>query len=377
MGAEIRVFSPDLTLLTTIDNFESLIFTRNYYKSSEFQIVMNYNSIGTEYLQKNNIIMINNNPFKTGIIKYREPIKDEKGIQKITVKGFTLNKILSQREIYPSNNKNYEAKDTAPETIIKTLIDTSCVNPINLDRTIPLLEITEDQKRGDIINWTSNFATNLEEELDDLHIVSNLGSRIYLDFNKNKYIYDVYKGEDRSVGNSFGNNPVVISQKFDNVLAEKHIDSLIGYKNVCYAYKKETTTDDSGNEIIKKITIEQVGNAKGLERVEMSYNFDAKGLTEAEQRKELTEEGDKQLTLNQKVDMVEIDVLPYNSFIFEKDYHLGDIVSYVNEQWNISKDLRITEVTEVWETNDIKVNLVLGKQIPTLPEKLKQKLKEK
>ncbi|NGP59880.1 hypothetical protein FLT15_16365 [Paenibacillus thiaminolyticus] len=59
-----------------------------------------------------------------------------------------------------------------------------------------------------------------------------------------------------------------------------------------------------------------------------------------------------------------------NSFQYEKDWDLGDIVTLQNARWGLTMDARITEVKEIYEPAS-KIEIVLGNEIPTITKYVK------
>ena len=62
------------------------------------------------------------------------------------------------------------------------------------------------------------------------------------------------------------------------------------------------------------------------------------------------------------------------TFVYEDDWNLGDIVSLQNQDWGVTLDSRITEVTEVYERDGMQLSAVFGQSRPTLISKIKQEL---
>src|SRR5206468_3746720 len=58
-------------------------------------------------------------------------------------------------------------------------------------------------------------------------------------------------------------------------------------------------------------------------------------------------------------------VLNTGSFVYEKDWDLGDTVTLQNKKWGLVMDSRITEVKEIYEPAS-KLEIVLGNEIPTI-----------
>lgn len=74
---------------------------------------------------------------------------------------------------------------------------------------------------------------------------------------------------------------------------------------------------------------------------------------------QMRQEGRMDMLDNYKLETVSVDVLQ-NSFIYLTDYDLGDTVSIVIPELNMSFTAQIMEVHEVQSSNNLEVQIVLG-----------------
>jgi hypothetical protein len=360
MLKSIRIFSKQLELLAEIDGYESLIFTRKYIGYGEFEININRHKLYTEYLQKGNIILIGTSYNKIGIIKKIEITLDEDGrnSETINVFGYTLESLLYQRLIIPPDGMAYDKITSNAESVVKHYINKNILNSTDIERNISYINVLSNQNRGMSVNWSSRFK-NLGEEIEKICVYSGIGTEVSLDYESKKFNFDVVVGKDLTTGQS-ENNPVIFSCQFDNIKSQKYFDTDLGYQNIAYVAGQGEGIDR---------VIEKVGTGTGLERYETFV--DARDIDNAD---DLVDRGHQVLSETPQIKSLENEILTYGSFVYEKDWNIGDMVTVQNENWNITTDTRIMEVTEIYEPDGFQLHATFGNKIPRLIDKVKNEI---
>ena len=351
----IKILDFDFNLITEVDSYKSLIFTRRYHKPGEFQIVL-HSSLANEFKEER-LIMINNDVRKVGIIRHCE--KSTGDNEDVIVKGFSLSSLVARRIAVPPTGVAYDKLTANAETIIKRYVDRNCVNPDDPNRVIPNLYIAENQFRGQSIYYQTRYK-QLDEELNKISEASGLGWEIYLDLVNKRLVFDVYEGLDLSVNQST-NPPVIFSVDFDNVENQTYTDSSFSYKNKGYV--------GGQGEGANRSIVEVGESVSGLERIETF--IDARDV---ESDVDLPSRGALKLSEFSKIRSFQTNILPYSNFVYEKDWNLGDVVTTQNKDWNVTLDVRVPEVTEIYEATNLSLDVTFGKPIPTIVEKVKQEL---
>ena len=356
----IRILSPALYLLGEVDNYLSFTFSKKYYSYGEFQLVTNIKIQNADKLNINNLIMLGNDKLKTGIIRYKEIKVNERGEEILTVKGYTLGAITKQRITIPPDNQATDTIEADAETVMKHYVQRNCLDIAGMK--IPEFLIAPNKNRGVNIKWQSRYK-NLDEELESISRLTNLGWHIYLDFIQKKWIFDIYNGRDFSVNQDI-NPPVIFSPDFDNVKSQEYIDSLMDFGNYAIVAGQ--------GEGVNREIITIGSNATGLDRHVIFV--DARDL---ESSNDLPDRGKLKLLEHKRLISFQSEVIPTRPFQYERDWNLGDIVTVQNKEWGITVDVRITEVTEVYEASGFKLNVVFGDSLPTLTEKLKAMVEDR
>ena len=351
----IRILNSSLDLLGEVDNYLSFSILRRYHSYGEFQLTTNIKVQNADKLNINNFIMLGNDKLKTGIIRYKE-IKDEI----LIVKGYTLGAITKQRITIPPINKATDSIEADAETVMKHYVQRNCLDITGME--FPELLIASNKNRGNNIKWQSRYK-NLDEELENISRLTNIGWHIYPDFNLKKWIFDIYSGRNFSVNQNI-NPPVIFSPEFDNVKSQEYIDSLMDYGNYAIVAGQ--------GEGVNREVITIGSNATGLDRHVIFV--DARDL---EKTSDLLARGELKLSEHKRLTSFQSEVIPTGPFQYERDWDLGDIVTVQNKEWEITVDARITEVTEVYEASGFKLNVVFGDSLPTLTEKLKSMVEDR
>lgn len=383
---ELYIFSRDLELKGILDIFTSLRWIRRYYKSGEFELhcALNFNTL--ELLKRDNVVY-KKNDVEAGYIETRQLKINEDGQEYLEIKGKFLTNYLDRRINW--DRVNFDGKT---EGLMRKLINDNAINPVNINRTIPNLTLGSLKGFNEDIKYQNSFG-NILDCLENVSNTSNLGYRNLLDIKNRKILFDVYKGVDRTINNGTI-APCIFSRDFENILEQEYMDSLNNYRNT-------TLIAGAGEGKDRKLT--SIENTKGLDRFELYV--DARDITDKEEKKKIVTETDEEgnVTEHEETEEVEIpwerykplliqrgkekleeckEIQTFDSKIntngnnvYKKDFDLGDIVTIVDKKWGIRIDTRITEIEEIYEEKGLEVNVVFGNNIPTIIDKIKQKVR--
>lgn len=352
----IRILDKNINLLGIIDNYEIFQLTRRFYRPGEFEIRVNANRSYTDKLIKNNLVLLGKDYNKVGIVLHREFVYTESGEKTdiLSIKGISLQGLVSRRIIVPDVGQNYESSSGSQETIMKHFVNKNCVNPIDINRKINNLIIAGNKGRGQEDRWRSSYE-NLGEKLQQIGEYCELGWNVMLDSNNKKFVFDVIKGRDLSVNQS-SNPPVIFRSDFNNIRTRHYTESIINCKNVAYTGTKEDAT---------KMVL-AIGNTTDFERIETFVDYNSDDPIEA------TKEGRIKLKELEELKTFELEIKPTKSLIYEKDYELGDIVTVQDRKLKVTMNSRIVEIQEFYSKNGFQLKVTFGKSIPTLLTTLKR-----
>lgn len=381
----IEIINTKFELLGIITNYESLICTWNYYECGTFELTINKNKANTTKLQPDNMIIVNKNDEKILLIEKVVTITNRNS-KTLKVSGTCIKGIMKRRII--ATNGYDRVTETQAENIIKHYIEKHIVKSYNdnirtPERDIEWLKIAPSQNRGIKTVWQARL-TNLHDELKHISEDTGMGWKGTLDRNKKCIVFDCYRGIDRTINQTENGNTnkflekythtqlegythealegtkkvpyMIFSEKKKNLLEGKVTNDNTNYKNVAYLAGK----GENENRLIISI-----GNFSGFNRREILVD-----LNNIEDPQELKEEGQKKLDTYKIIKSVEGKVYQIPNMQYEKDFFLGDIVTIESD--GIYEDKRIIQAKEIYERNNITVELGFGDKIPSLAEQIKK-----
>ncbi|WP_307720513.1 siphovirus ReqiPepy6 Gp37-like family protein [Clostridium tagluense] len=357
----IRIIDKDFNLLAEIDNYESLIFIRRFYKVGEFELHININKAYTDKLIDGNLILLGNKLNKVGIIMHRENTYDQNGepTDTLLIKGPTLKGLCNRRLIIPINGA-YDSYTGSQEAIIKYFVESNCINPTDVSRKIQNLVVAPNLNRGFQDKWRSRYEV-LSDKLTEIGEYANLGWDIVLNFNNNKLVFDITQGRDLTADQELL-PPVIFSVDFDNLKSRHYIDSSLNHKNVGYCGGR----GDDENRLVQ-----QVGEVSGFDRIESFID-----CSQAQDITELKTMGHQKLDELKKIKSFEVGIIPYGSFTYELDYDLGDIITAQDRKLGVTMNAKIIELKEIYEVNGFNLEAIFGTNIPNLLDKIKNMAKQ-
>lgn len=367
---ELKILDTEFNLIAVIDYFDSLIWTRQYYCGGTFSLQLPATKETLEVIKTEHIVYKNDED--AGYIETIEISVDESGNEIIKCVGKFLTYYIKRRIIY--------GKETIVgniETSLRKLVDKNCIT-CETSRVIPKLQLGTVKGLTEVIERQVKYE-NLYDVISELCEVNQVGFKIKLDVRNKKLIFGFYKGLDRTVNQNI-NTRTIFSKDFENILNETYTESLNGYKNTAYILGKDN----------KKIL---VGEANGLnryetfvdcentssEKTETIYNSISGEYEETnvplpaeEYNKLLKEEGLKKLNDCKEIKTFDANInLVSNSFIYKQDFDLGDLVTVKASNIGVVVNTRITEIEEVYEVGQIKINITFGNSILKLLNKRK------
>lgn len=363
---EVLIFDRNLVFKGIVEGFISLRYIRKYFERGEFELHCGLTPEALVLLKRENIIYIKGDP-EAAYIEYVNLKQDEEGKEIIIVKGYFLTGYLDRRIVWGTEIIN----DTT-EKAMRQLVDHNCINPTDPSRKINNLILGSLKGFNESVNYQVSYS-NLSEEVKSLSNISSLGHRIKFDAPNKKLIFEVYKGLDRSV-NQNTNPRAIFSKEFENILAQEFTDSLNNYRNLALI-------GGMGEGSARKLAT--VGNAAGLDRFEIFAdqrnlsNVDENNVTLSNSAYNdlLIEKGNETLAATKEVLTFDSTINSNANLTYKKDFDLGDIVTCVSKRWDLVINARITQIEEIYEAKGQSINITFGNNVPTLIDKLKQKMR--
>lgn len=350
----IAIMNPAGETIGLVDTFESVSWTSRYTKAGSFTLKLGVTERHRALFQKENLVSFGN---RTGFI-HTVQLEISEGSERMTVIGQDLIGYLGRRI-----NWDIFVFSGTVEGFMREIVRRNCIDT-EQKRMIPRLRLGALKGYPDPLQKQDSYG-NLRKVLEDLAAESEHGFSLRLDRETKDLIFEVYKGENRTV-NQTVLPPVIFSREFENIMEQTYFDSLEEMKN--------TVKIGGEGEGTARI-FEHLGDSSGLERRELFV--DAADLRSDEEETPLNPEAYAAI-LRQRGREVLADYPAVQTFdsvlnpITARGYQLGDMVTLRDGRWNVTADARITEIEEIFEKSGRTLNVTFGHAIPTIFNKLRR-----
>jgi hypothetical protein len=365
------IFDRALTLLGVIDKITSLIWTRRYWACGEFKLLVPFTARHVELLQKYRLIMIRGDD-EAGEIQYLNIKKNSQGLEEIEVQGRFITCWIGKRIVL-----NQIVMTGKTQDILNRIVYENIVNPDIPGRRIPNITIpgVTGITREDI-DYASGMYANALLVCETAAKASKLGFGIFTDIKKRQHIFRVYDGLNLTAEQT-ENPPCIFSQEFDNIIEQEYTNSIENLRSTVYVGGEESP--DAPRHIV------EVGDtAAGLDRDEAFINAtditqtykDSAGndvtMSDTQYRYMLMQRGSSELEQLAETLSFASKVNTHSNLKYRDDYNLGDRVTCINKQWGIRINVRITEITEIYQSGSGEINITFGESLPSLFDALRQ-----
>lgn len=366
---ELYIYDLHMTLLGIVDEITALVWTRRYWDSGTFSLLLPMTARHGELLQIGRIVA-RRNCDEAAQIRYLNIKKDAQGLEQIEVQGQFLTHWIGKRLLLAPLSATMPTHE-----LLETIVRENVVAPTDEKRTIPGVEI--GSMPGLVTETLSCFCPAYQNALEvcsDRAKLAKIGFKIATDTKIGKHIFQVYKGLDRTTGQS-QNTVAIFSPDFDNVLSQEFTRSVENVATAIFVGGAES-------EGLERMVAEVSGGESGLERIEYfddSFDIDRYGTGEdsetpipEEEYLELLRSRGRQV-LDQKTEHVAFaSLIDTNASLrYRRNYDVGDRVTCINQRWKVQIESRITEITESYESGRMELDITFGVSIPSIRDALK------
>ena len=339
--------SNGLELIGVVDDYQSFTFTRNYSGCGEWQLVLNGNTRNAALIKDVDYISMSN-----GVAGIVEGLQNTVGDNNtIIYTGSELKGITSSRIIMPPTGQAYLHIKKNPALVILDILNTQLVDCADTNRNIPNItidsSITVDET--DKIEFDGRFG-NVYEEVSAIATAYNIGwyAEIVPITNNTQYaqiVFKVYSGIDRTQDQST-NSRFILSYSNDNIEQSnyQYIDTI-----------PNTALVAGQGEGVERSLYTINNTAAGLNRKEVyidARDIDDNTLLPQRGSEKLAEYGDSnsyQISLSQNL------IKQYHN-----SFELGDVGTIQDDLLDINIDFRLTEITEIYESDDFRLEITCG-----------------
>ncbi|WP_312647579.1 Gp37-like protein [Aminipila sp.] len=215
---EIYILNEKMDRIGTVDVYQSFSWNTSYSDVGSFELHCPVKLFAL--LKEDRIVQNTEDDKHNGIIERIEKSQDDEGVEKLIVKGRMIEAYLDRRIALGS----YTFVDMQPAQIACNLITQNVIAPSDANRKI-------DMQIGELVNadeGTVCYAGANEKILDitkKLCDAAQLGFRLYADDENKKFIFDVFKGVNRTEEDNTTTSIEV--QKAINVLNAGHFENYL------------------------------------------------------------------------------------------------------------------------------------------------------
>ena len=354
-------------IIGIIDGAQSVIWHSVYYGCGDFEIYIAATAKNVELLQVGNYA---SKPFsdELGIIERVEITNTVTDGKMIVASGRLAKSILDRRHIYNISGHTNEPTILSGkvETAVRTVVQNNAISCLfDSRRNISILELGELGNYPEIIVDDDGNATqkqvsyqNLLTYTDSVLEEYGLSSKIIIDEDTSKLQFIVYKGENRSADNTDGNDPVIFSIEFDNLIEDNYVFDLASWKNAALI--------GGEGEGLERFYSLIAGTETGLERRETF--IDASSISKShDQDQTYTDALYNQMLISDGLQKLAA-LIPLEDFQGQlnvtggvwklgEHYNLGDIVTVQDNELGFYINVRITEITETQDESGYGVDV--------------------
>lgn len=361
----LEIRNSSLEIVGIIDTAQSIIWHSVYFGVGDFEIYLQPTAEQLNVLQKDNYITHPDRP-TVGIIEHVENTENAQDGKMFVISGRFAKSILDRRHIYRlsgTSNKATVLRGNV-ESAARALVANNAIScTFDTSRNIPVLELGTNAGLTPVIVDESGNPTqkqvsyeNLLEYTDKLLEEYGMSAEINMNETENKLQYICYMGDDRSVNNTTGNEPVIFSRDYDNLTGINYLTDDTTYKN--------TALIGGEGEGTQRFYSLISGAYSGLSRretfvdassISKTYTDDEEQehtYSNAEYRAMLNAQGIQELAQMTKTETLDGEInVTFGQWQLDRDFFLGDIVTVQDKSIWKYIDVRITEITEVQDEN--------------------------
>ena len=350
---EIYVLDRDINILGVFTTYEAIIWHTKLHEPGTFKASFIFTEKMNKILQRGNLLYKTDED-EPAIITRKFLKLNKRGEETIQVQGYMASRYLNQRIIWAKMLLSGTYEEAMRQMVTEQVID-----PTDKKRKMKLIELGElNGYEGAVEKQVTH--DNLQVALTDLSKVSELGYRLRLDMTKKKFIFEVYKGVDRTLGSE---TPCIFTRDYGNVYTQDYSEDDSNYRNVCLIGGKGE--DDAR-------TYATVGDAEGLDRYEMFYN--ASGLSDSditaeEYLEQLKQKGSEQMAKYYIATAFESKINQRKAMNFA----LGDYVTCTDSKWNVAVNTQVKQIEKGFSKTEESFVATFGDDVPTLIDLIKAK----
>lgn len=359
-------------MIGVIDTASSIIWETEYYGAGSFEVFVKLEENTRQLLQIGNYITRQDerNAAIIESLEYTDSV--ENGVM-IIARGRMLKSILDRRLAFYLNGhtlKPVRMSGNLANAIFGVIKSQAGVNA----QTARKMGVVTGSKGGitKIIRSAQGESSSRQSSYKNLLTFTDgvleefeCGALMRIDRETLEMTYDLFEGVDRSISNTGGNDPVIFSQDFDNLLS-------VDYSTDTTYFKNWALIGGEGEGLNRFYSTYSPSTPTGLDRREVfvdAWSYPKKYEEDGEEHEYTDEVYDEMIVGQAQTDMKEYVTtevfvgeinLTESPYQYNVDFGLGDIVTVQDNMLGLVKDVRILRATEVQDENGYVINFEYG-----------------
>lgn len=340
---ELIALDSDFNIVSILEPF-NIQWTRDFYKSGIFSVEIPVE----QYRDTFKYIYTKDRP-EVGEISQINYIQTN-GEKIFAISGYFLEEELNRRICYHKPNGNTNLRN-APSWTSQSGNDESIAfaffnafKDISFDSSTTVrlgIETGTNLNRGNASEYTRNNEL-LGDKLHSILKGSEMSYVVAYDFVNNTKTFKCIKGNDLTSENEDGNNPVVFSTRYGNIVNPNIVWSDTDYKNGYVVTAKYTNSNVDYVDV-------QVGGTNPTRFMAVNSSEKPNDYSSAAAFKTALLSNGKEQIRKKPIKMsFDFDIMQ-GSYTYLEDFNLGDKVTIVVNELGISTDAILTECAEVFK----------------------------
>ena len=263
----------------------------------------------------------------------------------ITVTGRMMTCLLSRRVLKKSLDYS-----EIPEDVGQVLLDSYT----SATKDNPLFITSVDIPTFLGIPFSKSLTpSDLLSTFNTLCASDNLGFRVSFDSQTTSFTLRVFKGVDRTLNNSAGNEPVIMSQDNGCVESATYEQSIKDQPNTAVV---------QGEGDVRLFVYKDgiIRSEFSTQEVYLDYSLEPKGDMSDEEYIAHLEEKAQEYFKGQKDENTYDAKVTANTYLYMQDYSLGDFVTTWDKILDVRENYQITQVTKSFDITGEKIEPILG-----------------
>lgn len=352
-----------------LDVYTSLNFIERYDGCGEFYIWFPLETKIKKYITGSYLVELDKERHLYGIMQSFEKQTNEKGVTRLEFFGKTTDRYLWDRIIWKLQSYSGMSSE-----IVYNMVDRNIVNPELEYRKVPNFYLLDAATRPVFGTQEEIQRTGGEvgEEITEILIARNLGFSVETFISQQKHVFSVYQGQDRSVHQSI-NPRIKFARSMDNILANTYERNMDNWKNIALiagmgegTARKYAEVDDHRSGLDRR---ELWVDARDLQ----DERENGSKMTETEYMKTLIARGEERLAECYIIENFSGDILRNSKFQYGRDYFMGDIVTFEDEDLGLQIDAKVYEAETTVAGAAKTVKITFGFGTPQLQQILARK----